>query len=67
MIKNKHGFSLLELLVVVTIIAILATIAIPRFSEYRVKANNAAALSDIRNFRTLMEVVYSDSASYPVF
>jgi len=64
--KNQKGFTLIELLIVVAIIAILAAIAIPQFSSYRVKAYNAAAQSDIRNFRTTMEAYMADNQQYPL-
>jgi type IV pilus assembly protein PilA len=63
-LSNK-GFTLIELLIVVAIIGILAAVAIPQFSSYRAKAYNSAAMSDLSNFKTLMESVYADAHAYP--
>ena len=62
--KNKKGFTLIELLIVVAIIAILAAIAIPQFSQYRIKGYNAAASSDIRNAKTAEEALFADFQGY---
>lgn len=40
---NKHGFSLVELMIVVAIISILAAIAVPQFVAYRTRAMNTNA------------------------
>jgi type IV pilus assembly protein PilA len=54
---NK-GFSLIELLVVVAVILIIAAIAIPNFIASKMRANEAAAVQNLRNISTA-EVVYS--------
>ena len=64
--KSQKGFTLIELMIVIAIIGILAAIAIPQFSAYRVKAYNSAALSDLRNCRTSMEAYFADNQAYPL-
>ena len=65
MLKNKRGFTLIELMIVIAIIGILAAIAIPQFAKYRTRAYNSAALSDLKNFQTEMEAQYSENQYYP--
>ncbi len=64
-LHSKKGFTLIELLIVVAIIAILAAIAIPQFSNYRKKAYNSTAVSDLRNAKTALEAFYADAQTYP--
>jgi prepilin-type N-terminal cleavage/methylation domain-containing protein len=58
--KSEKGFTLIELLIVVAIIGILAAIAIPQFSQYRQRAFDAAAQSDVRTMRTDLEGYFTD-------
>jgi len=57
MSKSNKGFSLLELLIVVAIILIIATIAIPSLLRSRQAAHEAAAVSTLRTINTA-EVTY---------
>src|SRR6266536_230319 len=63
--KNNRGFSLLELLIVVAIILIIATIAIPSLLRSRQSAQESSAVAQIRTINTA-EVTYlsSNQGSY---
>ena len=47
--RTKHGFTLVELIIVIAVIGVLASILIPTFSNVIDKANAKSALSDARN------------------
>ena len=53
--KNQTGFTLIELMIVVAIIAILAAIALPAYQDYIARSQVAAGLSDIRGGVTAFE------------
>jgi type IV pilus assembly protein PilA len=62
--KKESGFTLIELLVVIAIIGILAAIAIPQFSDYKKKAFNGRAQTDLRNGITSEEAYFVDEEEY---
>ena len=62
--NDDEGFSLIELLVVVIIIGILASIAIPTFLGQRERAWTSTAKSDLRNAVIQLEQFVLDGGSY---
>ena len=50
--KNRKGFTITELVIVIAVIAILAAVLIPTFSSIIGKANNSAALQEARSYYT---------------
>lgn len=64
--SNKKGFTLVELLVVITIIAILATIGLTIYGGARKSARTAKRIQDLKAIQTALEVYYSVNKTYPV-
>lgn len=63
---QKHlGFTLIELMITVVIVAILAAIALPSYSSYIKKANVKSAQSDLVSLGLVFENYYQRNLSYP--
>ena len=58
--KNRRGFTLVELIVVIAILAILAGIAIPVYSGYIKKANEASDLQQLDAIKTAAVYAYTE-------
>ena len=52
--KSKKGFTIVELVIVIAVIAILAAVLIPTFSSLIKKANESADLQNTRNMNTVI-------------
>lgn len=63
--KSQRGFTLLEMMVVVAIIAILAAILIPNFTRARAQAATSACMGNIKTIATALELYYTDKEAYP--
>ncbi|HOX97423.1 MAG TPA: type II secretion system protein [bacterium] len=61
MLKNKKGFTLIELIIVMAIIGILAVVAIVAISGKTVDARNARRMSDIAAVRTALAIACADN------
>ncbi|MEJ2566523.1 MAG: type II secretion system protein GspG [Gammaproteobacteria bacterium] len=59
------GFQLIELLIALAVISLLAIIAVPSYSRYRDKADNAIATADIVAISQAVERYYVDYHAYP--
>jgi type IV pilus assembly protein PilA len=62
--EAEKGFTLIELMVVVLIIAILIAIAIPTFLGARTRAQDRSTQSDLRNALTAQKTFYTDKQAY---
>jgi general secretion pathway protein G len=62
---NRKGFTLIELLIVIAVIAILISIALPRFKGMQDEGNIAKAKGELRTLQTGIESFYIKNKAYP--
>lgn len=64
--KKEKGFSLIELLVVIFVMAILAAILLPNLLGARQKAKDGQKISDTNAIRDALRLYYNETQNYPV-
>ena len=63
--KNKKGFTLIEMLIVVAIIAILSGLILTGLNRARMQSRDARRMADIKNIQAQLEVYYNANNKYP--
>jgi len=64
-LKEKSGFTLVELLIVIVVLVILTAIVIPSYAIITNKAKETAAEAEMQNIAKALEVYSSEKNSYP--
>lgn len=59
-----RGFTLIELMIVIAIVAILASVALPAYTAYLQRSKVPAGLDALQSYFTRMEQRFQDSGSY---
>jgi general secretion pathway protein G len=63
--RRQSGFTLLELIIVIAIIGILATIAMPALKNMPVRAKESVLKTNLRTLRDMIDQYYGDKGKYP--
>jgi len=65
MARQEQGFTLIEVLIVVAILAILTAIAVPSYSDYVTRGRIVEATAGLGDARNKIEQYFQDNRSYP--
>src|ERR1044072_6312054 len=62
---RRAGFTLMELLIVIIVIAVLAAIALPKFINSGLRSKEASLKSDLKIYRNAVQLFLNDTGAYP--
>jgi len=63
--NNKKGFTLIEMLIVITIIGILSALILVGLSSFRMRGRDARRIADVRQAQNGLEIYYTKNLKYP--
>ena len=63
--NTHHGFTIVELLIVIVVIAILAAISIAAYTNIRNRANDSVIKQDLANFAKAAKLYYAENGVFP--
>ena len=65
MIRRRDGFTFVELMVAMTVVGILASVAVPKYIDLKRRANTTKIIGDFQTVRVAVMSFYADSSYYP--
>lgn len=63
--KNKKGFTLIEILIVISIIGLLASVVLVNLGGFRAKGRDARRIADLRTLQNTLELYFGVNNKYP--
>lgn len=63
--KCRKGFTLIELMIVMTIVGILASLSVPNYNRAVIRAREAVLRETLYSFRSTIDQFYADQGKYP--
>ena len=63
--RRRRGFTLVELLVVIVVLAVLAAIVLPKFMNSSTRSKESALKSDLKLMRNAVSLFFTDTGTYP--
>lgn len=63
--KKNRGFTLIELMIVISIISILITMAMPNYAVYTIRGKEAVLKENLATLRQVLDQYRADTGSYP--